>query len=81
MMMYLSGVFYSISKRIPEPFGEVIEKFNPVAFLMSAMRSSILYCEMPEIMIIAVWVLISLVLIALGVFTIYSNENAYVKVI
>lgn len=81
MMMYLSGVFYSISKRIPEPFGEVIEKFNPVAFLMSAMRSSILYCETPGIMILAMWGLISLILIALGVFTIYSNENAYVKVI
>ncbi|SEP83472.1 ABC transporter permease [Butyrivibrio sp. TB] len=81
MMMYLSGVFYKISKRIPEPFGEMIENFNPVALLISSMRSAIMYQETPRLGIIAVWGFISLVLMALGVFTIYSNENSYVKVI
>lgn len=81
MMMYLSGVFYSVAKRIPEPFGDVLESFNPLALFMSSMRSAILYCEAPRIWIIAVWTLISLILIALGIFTIYSNENSYVKVI
>ena len=81
MMMYLSGVFYSVAKRIPEPFGDVLESFNPLALFMSSMRSAILYCETPRIWIIAVWTLISLILIALGIFTIYSNENSYVKVI
>lgn len=81
MMMYLSGVFYSISKRIPEPFGDMIESFNPLAFLMSSMRNALLYSATPKMAIIAVWGLISIILTALGVFTIYSNENSYVKVI
>jgi len=81
MLMYLSGVFYSVAKRIPEPFGEIIEKFNPVACFMSAMRLALIYRSMPPLAILAVWAFISLILIALGIFTIYSNENSYVKVI
>ncbi len=81
MMMYLSGVFYKISKRIPEPYGDIIESFNPVALFISSMRSAILYCETPRMWIVAVWGFISLILVALGVFTVYSNENSYVKVI
>lgn len=81
MMMYLSGVFYSIAKRIPEPFGDIIEIFNPVAFFISSMRDAILYGTTPKVAFIALWGMISLILIALGVFTVYSNENSYVKVI
>ena len=81
MLMYLTGTFYSISKRIPEPFGAIIEDFNPVAFLIAAMRDALLYGKTPSFMFMGIWSLISLILIALGAFTIYSNENAYVKVI
>lgn len=81
MLMYLTGTFYSIAKRIPEPFGEVIEKYNPVAFLIAAMRDALLYGKAPSPGLLVLWGGISVVLIALGVFTVYSNENAYVKVI
>jgi len=81
MLMYLTGVFYSVSKRIPAPFGEILEKFNPVAFLLSSMRGAVLYGQAPDVRMLLVWGGIALVMIALGVFTIYSNENAYVKVI
>ncbi|WP_296839781.1 ABC transporter permease [Butyrivibrio sp.] len=81
MLMYLSGVFYSISKRFPEPFGEIVESFNPVALFMSSMRDAILYGQMPPMGLIGIWALISLILAALGIFTVYSNENSYVKVI
>lgn len=81
MLMYFTGTFYSVSKRVPEPFGDILEKFNPLACLISSMRKSLIYCSMPEIGLILVWGFISIILIALGVFTIYSNENSYVKVI
>ncbi|MCM1184343.1 MAG: ABC transporter permease [Roseburia sp.] len=81
MMMYFTGTFYSIARRVPEPFGEMIESCNPVAFLIAAMRGALLYGQMPSLALLAVWGFLSLILIALGVFTIYSNENAYVKVI
>lgn len=81
ILMYLTGVFYSVAKRIPAPFGEILENFNPVAFMISSMRLSLIYSSTPQIALLAVWCLISLILIALGVFTIYYNENSYVKVI
>ena len=81
MMMYLSGVFYSVAKRIPEPFGAILESFNPVACIISSMRNVLMYCAAPAYALLMVWAFISVILIALGVFTIYSNENSYVKVI
>ena len=81
MMMYLTGVFYSVSKRIPKPFGDILESFNPVACIISSMRSALIYSTEPALELLAVWTFISLILVALGVFTIYSNENSYVKVI
>ena len=81
MLMYLTGTFYSISKRIPEPFGEMLENFNPVAFLISSIRNALLYGQAPSLELLTLWTFVSTILIALGVFTVYSNENAYVKVI
>lgn len=81
MLMYFTGTFYSIAKRIPAPFGDILQEGNPVAFLISAMRSSLLYGEAFSGKLLLLWGFVSLVMIALGAFTIYSNENSYVKVI
>lgn len=81
MMMYMTGIFYSVAKRIPEPLGEIMQEYNPVACIIDSMRLSLIYSSEPPIKLLSIWALISLVLIALGIFTIYSNENAYVKVI
>lgn len=81
MLMYLTGVFYNVGKRIPEPFGELLERYNPIAFLISSMRGALLYGQAPDWMMLGVWALVSLLLIVIGVSTIYRNENAYVKVI
>lgn len=81
MLMYFTGTFYSVGKRIPAPFGEILESCNPIAFLISSMRDVLLYNQAPSVELLLFWGFVSLVLIALGAFTIYSNENAYVKVI
>lgn len=81
MLMYFTGTFYKVSKRVPAPFGEVLERYNPVAFLIASMRGCLLYGEFPDVKLLLLWGVLSIVLIALGAFTIYSNENAYVKVI
>ncbi|WP_242856544.1 ABC transporter permease [Butyrivibrio sp. AE2032] len=81
MMMYLTGVFYSLSNQVPEPYGIILETFNPVAYVMSVMRNALLYRTAPDISTMVLWLIVSLVLISLGVFTVYSNENSYVKVI
>ncbi len=81
MLMYLTGVFYSISNQVPAPFGVILEVFNPVAFLIATLRNALIYRTMPMLGALGVWGLVSIVLIAIGVFTVYSNENSYVKVI
>lgn len=81
MMMYTTGTFYNIAKRFPQPFGDLLERYNPVAFLIAAMRKVLLYGQAPSWGLLLFWGFVSLGLIALGAFTIYSNENAYVKVI
>ena len=43
MMMYLTGTFYDVAKRIPDPFGKILENLNPVAFLIAEMRNTVLY--------------------------------------
>lgn len=81
MLMYLTGVFYSVANQVPDPFGLILEVFNPIAFIISAMRSALLYSTTPMLGALGAWTLISFILIALGIFTVYSNENSYVKVI
>lgn len=81
MSMYLTGIFYSVSKRVPEPFGELLEKWNPLAFLTASMRNALLYGSCPDFEFLAVWTFISMILAAIGVFIIYHNENAYARMI
>ncbi len=81
MLMYFTGTFYSVGKRIPEPFGAILEICNPIAFFISAMRNALLYGQAPSWELLTFWGFVAVVLITLGAFTIYSNENAYVKVI
>ena len=81
MLMYFTGTFYSVGNRIPAPFGELLEQFNPVAYCIASMRNAVLYCKAPQIDLLIMWAMVSIVLAALGVYTIYRNENAYVKVI
>lgn len=81
MLMYFAGTFYAVARRIPEPFGELLEQFNPVAYCIASMRGALLYCQAPQLDLLLMWGLVSLVLSALGIYTIYRNENAYVKVI
>jgi teichoic acid transport system permease protein len=81
MFMYFTGTFYSIGRRLPEPFGEILETFNPVAFLIANMRNALIYGAPVPFGFLVLWAFISVVIIAIGVFIVYSNENSYVKVI
>jgi len=81
MLMYLTGTFYDIEKRIPEPFGSILNRCNPIAFLIKSMRNCLLYATSPDWLLLGIWCFISCIIIVLGVYTIYRNENSYVKVI
>lgn len=81
MLMYLTGIFYSVGKRIPAPYGELLEKLNPVAYCIASTRNAILYGQAPQLDLLILWGIVSVILSAIGVYIIYRNENAYVKVI
>lgn len=77
---YLTGIFYNIQNRIPE-FGTLLNQVNPVAFLITEMRACIMYESTPNLLLLLIWFVISLILSILGIRMIYKNENSYVKVI
>lgn len=81
LLFYVTGIFYSVSTRLPEPYGIWAEKYNPLAFLLSSLRGVLLYHKSPDLIMLAVWFVVGVVISAIGIRMIYKNENSYVKVI
>lgn len=81
MMMYFTGIFYSIKNRVPAPWGDLLNVVNPIAYLISLTRDILLYEIFDSAAILAVWFAVSVGLACLGTHIIYKNENSYVKVI
>lgn len=80
MMMYFTGIFFSIETRVPEPFSTILGVGNPVAFLLTSTRKAVMYTSLPNLLVLAVWAVISLLLSMFGIKMIYKNENNYVKI-
>ena len=80
MMFYITGIFYNLEKRIPE-FGVALNRYNPVAFLISGMRSCLIYQQSPVGTWMLVWTAVSILLTILGIRLVYKEENSYVKAI
>ena len=84
LVFYLTGIMFSIETRIGRENPQlalILGKFNPMAFLITSFRDCLLYGKTPEIIGILIWLAIGTVLSVLGIYTIYKNENNYVKVI
>lgn len=81
LVFYMTGVFWNIMKKLPAPYNKIICRVNPTAFLLSAMRDSVLYASTPHRKLIILYFVIGLVLSILGIRLVYKNENTYVKVI
>jgi len=80
LVFYFSGVFYSVTKRISAPLGDLIATINPVAFFIEESRKVLLYGTNMRFEIYMIWFGISIILSIIGVRLIYKNENNYVKV-
>lgn len=80
MMFYMTGIFYSVEKRIPV-YGPVLNKFVPSAYLISEMRQCLIYCAAPNWKMLLFWLFVSVLITILGVRKIYKEENSYVKAI
>lgn len=80
-VFYLSGVFYDITGRVPEPWNYFLVRVNPVAFVMTSLRGTLLYSEPVDWLWLGIWTAVSLLLIVSGIYLIYRQENSYAKVI
>lgn len=80
LVFYMSGVFFSLKKRVPAPYGKILLTANPIAFLISTSRDVLLYSTAPNLLILGIWLIISLILIFFGIKLVYKYENTYVKV-
>ena len=80
LIFYMSGIFYSIGDRVPEPYKTIMLTCNPVSMLIESGRRCLLYESVPYRKSILVWGVISVLLCVAGVHLIYKNENSYVKV-
>lgn len=81
MLMYFTGIFYSIEKRVPSPYGHMLTLYNPMAYLITSLRNILLYQKSLLILPMIIWIFISILIAVSGTRLIYKNENSYVKVI
>ena len=85
MLLYLTGIFYDVEKRIGVrmgiPLRTIIVKINPMALVIVSMRDCLLYGENVHYCWLALWFAVGIGLSVIGIRTIYKNENSYVKVI
>ncbi len=79
-LFYATGVFYNIETRVPV-WGPALNRANPIAFLITAMRDCLLYSQAPDLALLGIWFVICLALSVFGVRLIYRSENSYVKAI
>lgn len=81
MLMFLSGVFYDVMTTLPEPLNMCMMVCNPVAMLVSTMRSALLYHTAVNVPVLVIWGILATFLCCVGVHIVYKNENSYVKVV
>lgn len=81
LVFYLSGIFYSIASRVPEPYGTLLVHYNPVAFMIQQMREILLFGQPIDYGWYFAWLLISICVSLIGISLIYKHENKYAKVI
>lgn len=82
LLFYLTGIIFNIDQRIGKNYptlATVLGKCNPMAYLISAIRNSLIYNQAPDWLWMFIWLVISLLLCMAGVRIIYRNENNYVK--
>ncbi|MDD4719138.1 MAG: ABC transporter permease, partial [Bacilli bacterium] len=81
LVFYLSGIFFSISTRVPEPYNRILLNLNPIALIIDSFRKILLYNKFPNYSVLTIWLVVGIFFSVLGLKTIYKYENSYVKVI
>lgn len=80
LTFYMTGIFYDIERRVPGIYGTLLAKYNPIAYLITACRQSLLRMQTPNLYFMGAWFVIGIIISVLGIWLIYKNENSYVKI-
>lgn len=80
LLFYASGVFFSLADRVDEPYNHLMISLNPIAAIITEFRDVLLYKTPMNLTLMGVWFVIGIILLLLGIRTIYKYENTYVKV-
>ena len=80
LLFYFSGVFYSLSTRVPEKYSDIILRANPVAFLIDQCRQVLIFESPPSLLYLGIWFVVGILLSVIGIHIVYKYENSYVKV-
>lgn len=80
LVFYLTGIFYSLEKGVPEPYNKLLVNFNPVAFVIDGLRKALLYGQRPDAFVMSLWIFSGVVISYVGICIVYKYENGYVKV-
>lgn len=81
LVFYFTGIFYSIPKRIPEPYSTWLLYLNPIAFIVHGLRESLLYGNTIQYWYLGFLFAVGCILSYIGIRLIQKYENGYVKVI
>ena len=81
LTMFLSGIFYSIPRLLPDWRGELWLSLNPVAFVINGFRDVIIEGRAPNLPVLGIWFVVSALIAWGGIKLIKRYENTYVKVI
>ena len=57
----------------------MLNRYNPVAFLITSARQCLIYEMTPGRKLLLLWLAVSLIIAAAGIRKIYKEENSYVK--
>lgn len=77
LMMFMSGIFFN-ADRIPETMRTLFE-LNPMVLLIAAYRDVLLHNQWPVWSDLGYCILLSVPILALGLFTLHRNERRYPK--
>lgn len=81
LLFFISGIFYDLEGRLNGALGILVERLNPMAFIIAQSRHVLLYGDNLDFSWYFAWLVIGLVLSVIGVSLIYRYERRYVKTV
>ena len=81
LLFYMSGIFYNPEVQLTGVVRYLMIRLNPTCYIITQLRNTVLYGQMPLWHWFIVWAAVGLIVSALGVALIYRYERRYVKTI